>query len=85
MEVHGVQQMRFLDFPDSIQHLALFMDSPGGMIFIAVSIVQLVTVLSMHIRLLQASRLVRILVTGSLLILPLITVACLYVAGLPKA
>ncbi len=77
--------MRQLDFPDSIQHLALFMDAPGGMIFIAVSLVQLVAVLSMHICQLQASRLACILVTGSLLILPLISVACLCVAGLPKA
>jgi hypothetical protein len=77
--------MRQLDLPDSIQSLALFTDSPSAMPLLGVSLVQLAAAVLIHIRPLQASRLGRALVTASLLILPLLTITCLYVAGLPKA
>ncbi|WP_374595493.1 hypothetical protein [Aquabacterium sp.] len=77
--------MRFLDFPESIQHLALFVDSPAGAVLLWVSLAQILSVVFLHIRSLNGSRFVRVVVTGSLLILPLITIGCLYVAGLPKA
>lgn len=61
------------------------MDSPSGLVFIGISLLHILAFMSTHIPPLQGSRVARVLVPGSLLILPLVTIACLYVAGLPEA
>lgn len=77
--------MRFLDFPDYIQNLSLMMDSTLGIPFIAVSVLQVVTLLFSAFERVRTRAAFRFLVVASLVVTPAIMIGLLYVAGLPKA
>ena len=77
--------MRFLDCPDHIQNLAMMMDSTLGIPFIAISGLQVVTLLASIFENIRKRAAFRFLAVASLIATPVITIGLLYIAGLPKA
>jgi hypothetical protein len=77
--------VRFLDFPDYIQNLSLMMDSTLGAPFIAISVMQVLTLLCSLFEGVRRRAVFRTLAVIALIVTPIVTISLLFIAGLPKA
>lgn len=76
--------MRFLDFPEWMQILALFIDSDDGLLFVVMAIMHVVVLAASISKKVRASKIHNALTLVVMALLPIITIFSIYVAGLPK-
>lgn len=77
--------MRFLDFPEWAQRVALFFDSDEATIFILIAMLQLAILATFISKKLRASTAHKAFTLCVLALLPIVIIFFIYVAGLPKA
>lgn len=84
MELSGIQPVRFLDFPEWTQRIALFIDSDEAFLFIVIAMLHLAILAASISKTVRASTTHRALTLFVVALLPLVTLFAIYVAGLPK-